>query len=152
MVLLKSFDERGFVFFSNDDSRKGYELADNHFAALTFFWSRIGKQVRVEGSTEIITTTEADLYFSTRPRGSQIAAWASEQSRVIDNRNILKDRVKQFEKEFKGKPVPRPPHWIGYRLVPTHVEFWHNRPSRLHDRLVFTRNEDNEWQIHRLAP
>lgn len=152
MVLLKSFDEKGFVFFSNENSRKGKELLNNNFSSLTFFWSKLGKQVRIEGATEKIMEFESDEYFSTRPRASQIGAWASEQSCIIPDRKTLIENIEQLEKQYKGKSVPRPPHWIGYRLIPNHIEFWQNRANRLHDRFLFTRQENQEWQINRLAP
>ena len=152
MVLLKSFDDQGFVFFTNENSRKGKELMANNFASLTFFWSKLGKQVRIEGTVEKISEHESDSYFATRPRGSQIGAWASEQSSVIHDRRTLAENIEKIKLRYKNKPVPRPPHWIGFRLVPNHIEFWQNRANRLHDRFLFTRNYTESWKINRLAP
>ncbi len=152
MVLLKSFDQHGFVFFSNENSRKGKELLNNNFASLTFFWSKLGKQVRIEGTVETISEFESDEYFSTRPRASQIGARASEQSCIIPHRKYLIENIEKLEKQYKGNSVPRPPHWIGYRLIPNQIEFWQNRTNRLHDRFLFMREGNQEWEINRLAP
>lgn len=152
MVLLKGFDHRGFVFFSNENSKKGRELTDNPVASLTFFWTKLGKQVRIEGVTEKVTEVESDAYFATRPRGSQIGAWASEQSCVITNRKSLIKTIEQLERQYKGKSIPRPPHWVGYRVIPNHIEFWQNRVNRLHDRFLFTRQDNHDWQVNRLSP
>lgn len=152
MVLLKGFNEHGFIFFSNENSRKGKELAGNKFASLTFFWNKLGKQVRIEGAVEKINDRESDEYFATRPRASQIGAWASEQSSVLTNRKIFIEAIEQLERKYKGSSVPRPPHWVGYRLIPDHIEFWQNRANRLHDRFLFSRQESSGWKIDRLAP
>ena len=152
VLLLKDFDENGFVFYTNSQSKKGWELDDNPTAALCFWWGKLERQVRIEGSVEKVSDGEADEYFSSRPRGSQIGAWASEQSSVIPNRGILERRYEEFESEFDDKPVPRPSFWNGYRLIPDSIEFWQGRDNRLHDRLRYTLQRDRKWIIERLAP
>lgn len=151
MVLLRGADERGFVFFSNYASRKGQELEDNPFAALVFFWQPLHRQIRIEGRVARIPAQESDAYFSTRPRGSQLASAASPQSQVIPNRAFLETRVLELEAKFPNT-VLRPPHWGGYRIVPDVFEFWQGRENRMHDRLRYTRTVTNTWQIERLAP
>ena len=151
-LLLKDFDNRGFAFYSNSHSKKGNDLADNPFAALCFWWDKLERQVRVEGQVQMVAADEADEYFSTRPLGSQLGAWASDQSSVIPNRELLEDRVQKFEIMYKDKEVPRPPHWNGYRLVPELIEFWQGRENRLHDRLRYRLESDGKWLIERLAP
>ena len=151
-LLLKDFDNNGFVFYSNSESKKGHDLSDNPFAALCFWWDKLERQVRVEGLIKMVSDIEADQYFSTRPLGSQIGAWASDQSSVIPDRKFLEDRVQKFEDKYKYKDVPRPPHWNGYRLVPESIEFWQGRDNRLHDRLRYRLQEDGKWLIERLAP
>ena len=138
IVLLKGFDERGFVFFTNYESNKGKALAENPNAALIFFWKEIERQIRIEGVAEKISSAESDAYFFSRPEGSRIGAWASPQSRVIENRNILEENVKRFTTEFKNS-IPRPPQWGGYRVMPELIEFWQGRSNRLHDRLQYTK-------------
>ncbi len=150
-VLLKDFDAKGFVFYTNTQSNKGKQLAKNPHAALCIFWKAIYRQVLVEGMVEPVTDAEADAYFSTRPRGSQIGAWASAQSQILENREVLEQRVGEFEQKFMGGDVPRPPHWSGYRLVPEMIEFWYGKESRLHDRFRFTLVGD-EWVRQRLYP
>jgi pyridoxamine 5'-phosphate oxidase len=151
MVLLKGVSEGGFVFYTNAESRKGREIAENPHGALCFHWKALGRQVRAEGPMSEVTAVEADAYHATRPRQSQIAAWASAQSRVIASRGELESKVAEMEKRFAGQPVPRPPYWTGYRLRPDAVEFWFNVANRLHDRLVFER-DGTGWRTHRLYP
>jgi pyridoxamine 5'-phosphate oxidase len=151
IVLLKGFDEKGFVFFTNYNSRKGKELDENQNAALVFFWKEIERQIRIEGIVEKISAKESDDYFSSRPEGSRIGAWASPQSDVIENRQILEGNVKRYANEFKNS-IPRPPHWGGYRVMPLRVEFWQGRSNRLHDRIQYTKTADGSWKVDRLAP
>lgn len=150
-MLLKGFDERGFRFFTNYESRKGRELAQNDRAALVFLWGILQRQVRIAGRVERLSEAESREYFATRPRGSQLGAWASNQSSVIPNRGALDARFREHEERFRGSDVPLPPYWGGYRLVPRTIEFWQGRADRLHDRLLFTR-EDRGWSVSRLAP
>jgi pyridoxamine 5'-phosphate oxidase len=153
MVLLKGADERGFVFFTNYDSRKGRELTDNPHAALCFYWPKLGIQVRVEGAVDKTSGDESDAYFASRPRGSQIGAWASEQSRPLAGRDELLARVEGTEARLGGGVVPRPPHWGGFRLVPEVIEFWAAQPSRLHDRVQYRRSAPQApWSATRLFP
>jgi len=151
MVLLKGADEQGFVFFTGYGSRKGGELEANPRAALLFHWDALGRQVRVEGHVERVSTDESDAYFATRPRGAQLAATASRQGRVLANRAQLDEAVARLERELEGRDVPRPEHWGGYRLRPETYEFWQHRDDRLHDRLRYRRDGD-AWLLERLAP
>jgi pyridoxamine 5'-phosphate oxidase len=151
LILLKMVDARGFVFYTNLRSRKGRDLAINPRAALTFHWQPLEVQVRIEGVAEQVDDAEADAYFATRPRGSQIGAWASDQSDPLGSDAELDARVAEFEKRFAGRDVPRPPHWSGYRVVPERIEFWRNRPSRLHERRLFER-VDGAWRERLLFP
>jgi len=151
MVLLKGADEDGFFFYTGYGSRKGGELAENPRAALVFYWQPVGKQVRVEGPVESVSEAESAAYFATRPRGSQLAAWASEQSRPLGSREALERRYAELEQEYEGRDVPLPPHWGGYRLRPEAIEFWEHRENRLHDRVRYTRAREG-WQTERLAP
>jgi pyridoxamine 5'-phosphate oxidase len=152
IVLLSSFDKSGFVFHTNYLSNKGRQLATSPEACLLFWWDLLGYQVRIQGKVNKTTDRESDAYFKNRPRGSQIGAWASEQSQEIASRQVLEDRAKELEKNYSGQEVPRPPHWGGYRLVPGKFEFWVNRDNRLHDRTLYTRQENGEWEKIILAP
>ncbi len=152
MVLAKGLDDRGFKFHTGHGSRKARELAANGRAALLFYWAPLGRQVRVEGTVEQVPNDESEQYFRTRPRGGQIAAWASSQSEVIGSRDELDARVREYEREFEGHDVPLPPHWGGYRLEPETWEFWQHRDSRLHDRFRYSRQDGGRWTIERLAP
>lgn len=152
MVLLKGFDEQGFVFYTNLESRKARELRETPYAALCFFWQQIGRQVRIEGRVEQVSDAEADEYFASRARGSQIGAWASAQSSQLTSRDELLQRVQQVEERFAESEVVRPPFWSGFRLIPDRIEFWTAGEFRLHDRLVYEREGNNEWQTSRLYP
>jgi pyridoxamine 5'-phosphate oxidase len=151
MLLLKGFDSRGFVFYTNYESRKGRELAANPRAAMLFFWSELHRQVRIEGALARVTREESEVYFHTRPRGSQLGAWASLQSRPLDSRETLIRREREYERQYAGQPVPLPPYWGGFRLAPERMEFWQGRRYRLHDRIVYQR-EGDRWTISRLFP
>ena len=150
-VLLKSVDKRGFVFFTNYDSRKGHELAENPKAALTFFWSELERQVCVAGVISKLPAAESEAYFKSRPRGSQLAAWASNQSEVIADRTVLETKWRELKKKFPTD-IPLPPNWGGYILQPERIEFWQGRPSRLHDRFCYSRQTDGSWKADRLSP
>ena len=151
VVLLKSFDDSGFVFFTNYQSRKGRELAENPRASLLFYWSLLWRQVRIEGVVEKISAGESENYFQSRPLGSKLGAWASPQSEVVESRETLEARFAELQKSF-GADVPRPEHWGGYRLKPNSIEFWQGRDNRLHDRLRYRLKDDGSWVIERLAP
>jgi len=151
MVLLKGIDARGLAFYTNVESRKGGELIANPFAALCFHWKSLRRQIRAEGSIEAVSTGEADAYFASRARVSQIGALASDQSRPLDRRETLEAKVAEIERRYAGQPVPRPDYWSGFRLVPDAIEFWHDRPYRLHDRIRFERTAGG-WQAERLYP
>jgi len=152
IVLLKGVDDKGFTFFTNYQSKKGQEMAENPQVAVTFFWKELERQVRIEGRIEKTAAAESDAYFASRPRGSQIGAWVSDQSEVIADREFLAEKLKSFETKFEGVDVPRPAHWGGYRVIPDYVEFWQGRPSRLHDRLAYVATESGAWKIERLSP
>ncbi|PWK68183.1 pyridoxamine 5'-phosphate oxidase [Aminobacter sp. AP02] len=152
MVLLKGFDEHGFVFYTNFESAKGREILATMKAAMCFHWKSLRRQVRVRGPVEIVTDAEADEYFATRPRGSRIGAWASKQSRPLESRFALEKAVAEYTARHVVGEIPRPPHWSGFRIVPSQIEFWHDRPFRLHDRIVFTRTADGGWEKDRLYP
>lgn len=151
MLLLKGVDDTGFVFYTNYESRKGRELLAHPKAAMTFHWMPFEMQVRIEGTVERVTDAEADAYFQSRPRGSRIGAWASQQSRPIRTEGELEARVEEFTRKFEGGEVPRPPHWSGFRLVPHRIEYWKGMPSRLHRREVYVRDGDG-WQVEILFP
>lgn len=151
VVLLKDFDARGFVFFTNLRSRKGRELLGQRRAALCFWWSPLERQVRIEGAVEQVSDAEADAYFASRARGSQLGAWASQQSETLERREELEARVAALEAEYQGREIPRPAHWSGLRVVPARIEFWKGRASRLHERELYTRHEAG-WQRQLLQP
>jgi len=152
MVLLKSYDEQGFVFFTNYNSQKGQDLAQNPRAALLFWWDKMDRQIQVEGEVEKISEQESSEYFNSRPRGSQLGAWVSNQSAVISGREVLVDRIEQLSKEYEGREIPRPSYWGGYRVKPLVFEFWQGRPNRLHDRLQYRKLANGSWVIDRLFP
>lgn len=151
VVLLKDHDPQGFVFYTNFNSQKGQELLANPHASLCFYWKSLDRQIRIEGVARPVADEEADAYYASRPRGSQIGAWASEQSRSIASRELLEERVEELTKKYEGADIPRPPHWSGFRVVPDRIEFWTNRESRLHDREVFLRDGE-VWTALRLQP
>ena len=152
IVLLKGLDTQGFVFFTNYDSAKGHEIDANPHVALVFFWKELERQVRIEGFIEKINEAESNSYFQSRPIGSRIGAWASPQSKKIDDRHILDLNYARYEEEFSDIEIPRPPHWGGYRVIPNHIEFWQGRASRMHDRILFAKNGMRNWERSRLAP
>ena len=152
IVLLKSYDEKGFVFFTNYESYKGQQLAENPRASLLFFWKELERQVRITGMVEKISAEESDVYFLSRPVGSQIGAWSSPQSHIIESRSWLENQVEKMELKFKNEQLTRPFSWGGYRVKPVIIEFWQGRSSRLHDRIQYTLQENGSWVIERLAP
>ncbi|MFM7216966.1 MAG: pyridoxamine 5'-phosphate oxidase [Bacteroidota bacterium] len=152
VVLLRDLDKKGFVFFTNFRSRKGRELRANRRVCINFFWPELQRQVRIRGKVEKVSSRASDLYFQSRPRQSQIGAWASLQSESMVQRSELEERFVMFERKFAGKKVPRPSFWGGYRVVPDHIEFWQGRPSRLHDRIAYDRQRNGRWKLSRLYP
>jgi len=152
IVLLKGFSRDGFVFHTNYESRKGRELAENPYAAACFWWSELDRQVRIEGTAERLSDEESDAYFETRPRESQLAAWTSKQSRTLKDRRELEQRFTDVTSRYKDKSVPRPPHWGGFRIRPTVIEFWQGRRQRLHDRLRYWQDGEGKWVRERLSP
>ena len=152
VVLLKEFDARGFVFYTNLESRKAIALRANPQAALCFYWPPLYQQIRIDGTVEQVADAEADAYFASRPRGAQIGAWASRQSAVLSSRAELENRMKKFEEEFSGRQVPRPPFWSGFRVIPERVEFWESRENRLHERTLYVREGERSWVIQKLYP
>jgi len=153
IVLLRGYDERGFCFFSNYSSQKGQELAANPYAAVTFHWVELERQVRISGRVEKVTEAESDAYFQSRPSQSRIGAWSSPQSNVISSRDALEEMFEKYQKQYLDETaIPRPEHWGGYRVIPERIEFWQGRPNRLHDRLRFIRIDQGPWTLQRLAP
>jgi pyridoxamine 5'-phosphate oxidase len=152
IVLLKGIDERGFVFFTNYESRKGRELAENPRAAVVFHWQQLGRQVRVEGEVVALPSEESEAYFRTRPRGSRLAAWASRQSEVITSRRVLEKRFAELSTSYHEQDIPLPPFWGGYLLKPRVIELWQARRNRLHDRVRYRKDEEGSWMVERLAP
>jgi len=151
IVLLKEIEQNGFVFYSNYNSRKATDLAASPNASLLFYWAELERQVRIEGRVEQLSSQRSDVYFASRPEGSKLAAWASNQSHAIPDRKHLEKQIEVYEQKFQGQPIVRPPFWGGYILYPTSLEFWQGRPNRLHDRIQFTM-EENKWKPRRLAP
>ncbi len=151
-VLLKGVDQRGFVFYTNMESRKGAEIVANPRLALLFHWKSLGRQVRIDGRAEHVTDAEADTYFGSRPRISRLGAWASDQSRPLPDRATLEQRLADLEKQYPDDEIPRPPHWSGFRVIPHHFEFWQSMDFRLHDRTVYTRTPDGRWTMGKLYP
>ena len=151
VVLLKSHDERGFVFYTNSNSKKGKSISENNNIALNFHWKTQNRQIRIEGQAQIVSSEIADSYFNSRPRGSQIGAWSSNQSAELNTRSELIDNIKKFEKKYKDQDIPRPSHWNGYLVKPQLIEFWQEMPFRIHDRVVYTLL-NNEWEIKKLYP
>ncbi|HMN05667.1 MAG TPA: pyridoxamine 5'-phosphate oxidase [Flavobacteriales bacterium] len=152
VVLLRQVDDRGFIFYTNYNSRKAMDLERDPRAALLFFWQGLERQVRVEGKVEMLPAQESDAYFASRPRASQVGAWSSDQSRLVEDRQVMEDRYRRWSDRFAGAEVPRPEHWGGFVVRPVRVEFWQGRASRLHDRIVFERFSDGSWQRMRLQP
>ncbi len=151
-VLMKGFDENGFVFYSHSDSVKGRHLAENPYASLVFYWAPMDRQVRIEGSVERVSDDEADEYFKSRPYDSRVSAWVAKQSSIVESRAYLEDGYNKATQEFTGEEISRPDDWVGYRVMPLKIEFWQGRAGRLHDRIEYTCGQDGVWSMHRLAP
>jgi len=152
VILIKEFDDKGFVFYTNIESPKGTSLLENQKASLTFHWDSLHKQIRVLGTAQLVSDKQADAYFKSRPRESQLGAWASQQSSVLEARSILNQRFEELTEKFKGQEITRPPFWSGFRIKPARIEFWQQRDNRLHDRFVFIKNQLQGWDIQRLYP
>jgi len=152
MVLLKGIENANFIFFTNYNSRKGKDLEANPYAALTFYWPQLERQININGKVTKLSTSESDAYYHSRPRKSQVGAWASEQSQPINSRQVIISRFAKFALKYLGRQVERPPHWGGFELSPTRIEFWQGRPSRLHDRIQYLREVTGAWKKERLAP
>ncbi|NJM72644.1 MAG: pyridoxamine 5'-phosphate oxidase [Scytonema sp. RU_4_4] len=152
MVLLKGFDQRGFVFYTNYNSHKGQELAENPQASLVFWWAELERQVRISGRVEKVSENESDEYFYSRPLNSRLGAWVSHQSEVIESREVLEQRMQELQIQYQDQDVKRPRHWGGLRVIPIEIEFWQGRSNRLHDRLLYTRLDSSSWKIVRLSP
>lgn len=152
IVLLKRFTWEGFIFYTNYNSDKGKAIAENPKVSLSFFWHQLEQQILIKGIAEKLPENLSDGYFESRPDGSKLGAWASDQSQVVPSRNYLDNRLKEFEHQFKGKEIPRPPYWGGYIVKPVAMEFWQGRPNRMHDRILYTLQENFDWKISRLAP
>jgi pyridoxamine 5'-phosphate oxidase len=152
VVLLKGFDQDGFIFFTNFESEKGAQLEANPYASISFYWIELDRQIRISGKTEKTSREESQTYFHSRPIGSQLGAWASRQSEVLDGRRVLDARMAEMTERFGDKPIPLPPHWGGYRVKPDTIEFWQGRSNRLHDRFRYIRQVDGNWLLERLAP
>lgn len=152
IVLLKGVDERGFVFYTNYESQKGQQLVANPYAALVFLWDKLERQIRIEGKVVKLDIEESEEYFHSRPKASQLGAWASNQSQVIPSREVLEQRLEGLKTEYQDKTVPIPEHWGGFRVIPNRIEFWQGRPSRLHDRLNYDLQDDGSWKVARLSP
>jgi pyridoxamine 5'-phosphate oxidase len=152
IVLLRGIDKRSFSFFTNYNSKKGKDIAANNKACLNFFWTELGRQVRIKGTIKKLPAKESDKYFNSRPRESQLGAWSSEQSAIIEGRNILEAQFEFYKNKFEGKKVPRPPYWGGYLLIPAELEFWQGRENRMHDRIVYLKLSTGKWKMERLSP
>ncbi|MBU3744285.1 MAG: pyridoxamine 5'-phosphate oxidase [Sediminibacterium sp.] len=152
IVLLKGYDANGFIFFTNYESKKGQDVEKHPVAALVFFWKELERQVRISGSVEKVSAEESDAYFQSRPEGSRLGAWASPQSKVISSRKVIEAQLESLQETYQQQPIPRPPHWGGYRVVPHTIEFWQGRSSRLHDRIQYKKDALGNWIISRLAP
>ena len=151
-VLLKGYGELGFVFYTNYNSRKSKAIEQNGKVSLTFYWPDLMRQIQIHGSAEKVSPETSDLYFRSRPAGSQLGAWASAQSSQVSSRKTLEEQLRHYEKKFAGEAIPRPPHWGGYRVIPFRIEFWQGRLNRLHDRISYQKNEEDSWSIERLSP